>query len=354
MNHLKFKTAVASMLGAGALLAAAGSAQAATEYNLEVVTPPEISGSQNAPLNAINPFGAVIGSAHFPGVPESQPTIRKDYLRLSIGGDASGKKHKGEALGINDLANVVGYMQSTVGGFGLKRPYLWESTSGRELPIFPGENVVPHAIDNAGNIVGTAFPSGDQQGPSTAFLYSPSGNLVGLPAVTGGKVAEANDINENGLVVGQSDGFATSWPRGVPTKLGALPGSTSNEALKSNFGGTAVGDATLPGGEHRAVVFSGGTATDLNFPTAGAGADVRANAVNDGGTIVGTGDAKGGSTAVRYAGGQVVDLNTLIPAGSGLTLRTATDVNNDGQIVGSATPASDPNAVVGYVLTPVD
>jgi probable HAF family extracellular repeat protein len=170
--------------------------------------------------------------------------------------------------------------------------------------------------------------------------------------VTGGKVAEANDINENGLVVGQSDGFATSWPRGVPTKLGFLPGSTTNEALKSNFGGTAVGDATFATGEHRAVVFSGGTATDLNLPTAG-GADVRAKAINDGGTTVGTGDVKSGSTAVRYAGGQVVDLNTLIPAGSGLTLRTATDVNNDGQIVGSATPASDPNAIVGYVLTPV-
>lgn len=344
MNRHTFKFALA--LSTGALLAAAGSSQAATEYSLEVVTPPTVSGPQNAPLNAINPFGAVVGSARFPGVPEVQPTIRKDYLRLSIGGDASGKKHKGEAFGINRLGNVVGYMQSTAGG--LKRPYLWESTSGRELPIFPGLNVVPRDIDDAGNIVGAAF---SDTGASTAFLFSPSGNLVGLPAVTGGKVAKANDINDNGLVVGQSDGFATSWPRGVPTKLGALPGSTSNEALKSNIGDTAVGLATMPDGGHRAVLFAGGTGTDLNFP--GDGADVRANSINDSGTVVGTGDVSTGATAVRYKAGQVVDLNTLIPAGSGLTLRTATDVNNDGQITGSATPASDPNAVVGYVLTPV-
>ncbi|WP_028066838.1 hypothetical protein [Solirubrobacter soli] len=346
MNRHTFKFALA--LSTGALLATAGAAHAATEYTLEVVTPPAVNGSQNAPLNAINPFGAVVGSARFPGVPEVQPTIRKDYLRLSIGGDASGRKHKGEAFGINRLGNVVGYMQSTVSG--LKRPYLWESTSRRELPIFPGLDVVPRDIDDNGNIVGAAS---SDTGASTAFLYSPSGNLVGLPAVTGGKVAKANDINDNGLVVGQSDGFATSWPRGVPTKLGALPGSTSNEALKSNIGDTAVGLATLADGGHRAVLFAGGTATDLHFPAAGTAADVRANSINDAGTVVGTGDVSTGATAVRYMGGQVVDLNTLIPSGSGLTLRTATDVNDDGQIAGSATPASDPNAVVGYVLTPV-
>jgi probable HAF family extracellular repeat protein len=105
------------------------------------------------------------------------------------------------------------------------------------------------------------------------------------------------------------------------------------------------------------VVFAGGTVTDLGFPTFGAGKDVAANAINDAGTIVGTGDLFTGTTvkprAIRYQAGHAVDLNTLIAPGSGFTLTRATDVNDAGQIVGTASPDAHPDQTVSYVLTPL-
>jgi hypothetical protein len=354
MNQSKMKLAVASVLGAGALLAAAGSAQAATEFKVEVSETQALdTGPQTAGLNAISPLsGFTVGFARFWNDPDVQPTSGTFFrLGSTDGKDPFGKKHTGAALDVSFPGETVGYYQSTVDGIRLRRPYDWgRGTTAPDLGIFPGQNVELRSVDDNGNTVGVAYVD---DGPRTAFLHSPHGNLVILPAVTGGKTAEANDINGNGLVVGKSDGVATSWPKGVATKLGTLAGATEGEALHSNFGGTAVGDVTMADGAHRAVVFSGGEATDLNFPTSGSGADVRANSINDSGTVVGTGDVAGRTTAVIYRGGTVTDLNSLIPAGSGLTLLTAKDIDNDGNIVGVARLDSDPNGTVGYELRPI-
>jgi hypothetical protein len=47
----------------------------------------------------------------------------------------------------------------------------------------------------------------------------------------------------------------------------------------------------------------------------------------------------------------VTDLNTLIPANSGVTLVTAASINDQGVIVGTAVNAQ--GLEVGYELTPV-
>ena len=54
--------------------------------------------------------------------------------------------------------------------------------------------------------------------------------------------------------------------------------------------------------------------------------------------------------SARYQNGTVTDLNTLIPADSGVTLITAASINDQGVIVGTAINAR--GLEVGYELTP--
>ena len=53
--------------------------------------------------------------------------------------------------------------------------------------------------------------------------------------------------------------------------------------------------------------------------------------------------------AFVYEGGSMTDLNSLIPAGSGWVLRSATGVNDAGEIVGYGTYQGQ---LSGFLLTP--
>jgi probable HAF family extracellular repeat protein len=65
---------------------------------------------------------------------------------------------------------------------------------------------------------------------------------------------------------------------------------------------------------------------------------VQANAINDSGVIVGESDGEmTGERAVVFKAGVAIDLNTLIPAGTGIVLTDATAINNTGQIVVNGT-----------------
>jgi probable HAF family extracellular repeat protein len=79
------------------------------------------------------------------------------------------------------------------------------------------------------------------------------------------------------------------------------------------------------------VVFHNGKVTDLT-PNLPAGFDAFAAAINSSGQIV------GGSLghAFIWVNGVGADLNTLIPAGSGITLSSADGINDKGQIVATA------------------
>ena len=360
MNQTKFKLAVASVLGAGALLAAAGSAHAATEYQLTIGNAPDLpDGQQKAPFLNVDSFGAPVGTARFPGLKNTQPTFGKDYLKLGTPNDTNSTKNLGVALDSDDIGRTVGYYQQTnLAGpdpFGLVRPlYYNASASTRELPVLPGLSAELRAVNNGGVAVGFSFAgNGSTKTPTTGFVFRNSGptpTTTPLASLPGGTTSKALAISDTGFVAGQADQgdpnrqFATLWRTTVPTNLGGLPGSTGDAALSVNGNGDAVGFSTLGRAGDRAVLFANGAATDLGF----AG---KANAINDGGTIVGT---SSGSRAIRFQGGKAVDLNTLIAAGSGFTLKAANDINNAGQIVGEGSLASKPDSTVGFILTPLE
>jgi probable HAF family extracellular repeat protein len=59
--------------------------------------------------------------------------------------------------------------------------------------------------------------------------------------------------------------------------------------------------------------------------------------INDRGQVVGWSDTSTGTSAFLFAGGKMLDLNSLIRANYGWRLTAGYDINDKGQIVGEAT-----------------
>jgi uncharacterized membrane protein len=247
---------------------------------------------------------------------------------------------------INNTGVVVGFRQppgSTEPE--LSRPMKWQTpANGVDLGVdqSPTSDVEATGINDNGLIVGKTLTIDDR---TTARTLNGS-TFTRLPNLPGtGNSARADAVNNNGLVVGSATTATTfpavAWVNGQLKVLGTLPGGTFAEAKAVNSAGVAVGVSTTTGGMElgvgHAVMFAGGTVTDLHFP----GTDTNsgsANGINDAGTIVGS---VSGFDAFVYQNGVATDLSTLIPAGSGYHILTATDVNNDGAIVAVATKTAN-------------
>lgn len=180
----------------------------------------------------------------------------------------------------------------------------------------------------------------------------------------------ANAMNSSGVVVGEaiinfdSNSNATdknllrafSWTQaGGAVDLGTLGGSTS-AALDINETGTIVGRAAKSiNGTDRIYAFTkitNGSMTGINL------GDFQlesvANAINDAGTVVGTvkrQDARGEYTEAfikSNSSNDGVELRTLThPAFKQVTLISATDINNHGEVVGET------GSNRGYIARPL-
>jgi probable HAF family extracellular repeat protein len=212
--------------------------------------------------------------------------------------------------------------------------------------LFPS-GTEAYGINNAGEVVGTGYLS-----PSNfhAFLYS-SGKVKDL-GPSGAFQATAYAINTSGQIVGtyslNSGASGTFlYTNGKMTTVPNPAGSRGGFGIAVNDTGEIVG-ALYPGssGGSHAAKFANGAWTDLgNFPGAqGSGA----NAINTAGQIVGTAIfppiykpfRPGKHVPLIVTASGLVDLNTLIPSGTGLTLTDAVDINASGQILCDATNVS--------------
>jgi hypothetical protein len=127
------------------------------------------------------------------------------------------------------------------------------------------------------------------------------GTLTGTPGYPSAGIA----INDLGQVAGNSNLTAVLWSGGRIYPLGTIATvggpNTPSEALGLNAAGAIVGFAGDP--------------NDPSSPNSRAWIWV--------------------PTTANAATGQITDLNTLIPAGSGWVLSRATSINNAGPIVGT-------------------
>lgn len=283
-------------------------------------------------------------------------------LSVPAGGNLS------RARGINDSGDVVGEWRILINGQQRFKAFLYEDGRMRDLnaliPAGTGWDLTgAQAINEAGQIVG----SGTIGGETHAFVYE-NGAVNDLGAILGQPYSAAWGVNDSGDVAlgagsAASQSGAFVYRAGLAEYLGNPGPFPASEAVGLNDSGQVIGWSFNPGQsvpQGRAFLYDdggeGGARIEPLEPLAG---DVytRARDVDERGRVVGwsRNDVAGAPqseqfSATLWEGGQVKDLNDLIPADSGWLLVDAYAINGSGQIVGSG---YKDGSLQAFLLNPV-
>ncbi|HKV24323.1 MAG TPA: hypothetical protein VJN93_07000 [Candidatus Acidoferrum sp.] len=280
--------------------------------------------------------------------------------------------------GINDRGEAVGMSETSVldpngediCGFGTHLtcvPFLWRDGQMSALPTVGGNNGQASAINNRGQVVGFAETAdADPTCPPTPADVPVSwdkGQAHALPLVGSDPDGFANGINDRGEAVGYSGNcfFATHavvWKNGTVVVLQDLGGTKSNFAFAINNLGQAVGKVRSADGTTFVASLwqPDGSLTILGVLPGDHSAF--ATGVNDRGQVVGNTVDSGNnwSHGFIWQNNVMTDLNTLISEDSGLSIISASNINERGQISGMATVVAGPHKgeIRAYLLTPVN
>ncbi|MCU7728323.1 hypothetical protein ODJ79_31810 [Actinoplanes sp. KI2] len=318
--------------------APAAHATAPPRYTVtELSTPAGSTSGANAISNSGIVAGNVTGADSVPHAARWSAAGARTDLGGLPGGSTS------IANGVNDSGQVAGSADRTGGGYAY--PVRWSAAGaiqdlGGTQTNRLGQGL---AIDASGRVAGGQRPA-NSEGDPYGILYGVDGTPTAL-----GDVGLARGINGRGQVVGGPGPYV--WQSGTLTTLPGLPGGGGGSAYGINNAGLIVGIAGTASGSHAATWRNGaitdiGTVDGIQFSTA--------RAVNAAGQVVGTSDPLCSPCVAPRAwiwqsGTTITALDTLVPAGSGWTLREANGINDRGEIVGVGLH----NGVLrGYRLTP--
>jgi len=282
-------------------------------------------GGTSSYANAINDRGQVVGFA-LNGQPDAFITAHSDF-------DVD--------CGTGDVSSQM-------------RAFVWETGRGlRDLGTLGGPDSCAKAINERGQVAGHSFtsytPNGSTGIPSfEPFIWS-NGRMTGLGSL-GGTMGHASGINNRGEVAGTSNltgdqtRHAFLWSHGVMVDLTPANDYSYPEGL--NDKGEVAGAVYNADGTQFAFLWTAGLLIDLGV----CGEAVSINAKSQ---VVGHADecTGGGSHAFLWEhGGPAVDLNSLIPAGSGVALTRAISVSNSGEIAAQGVLANGDEH--GFLLIP--
>ena len=284
----------------------------------------------------------------------------------SLPPDGAEDRAESIAYGINNHGQIVGSSGSFgplfMSGLQFARGILYENNQLHQLTQ-RNASFEPYAINDKGQIAGLNGYRG--------FFYE-NGRLtqIGtLSSVPVGNRSTARALNSKGEAVGWSTvnnrlcvvtgalpTHAFLWHRGVRAgrmrDLGTLPGWVDSYAYGINDRGEVIGSVSdtasgtygvSPNAHAQAFLWRGGKMSGLG--TLPGNRNSEAFGINNVGTVVGQSDGK----AFLWRGGTMVDLNALLPAGSGWVLSEARAINAKGQIAGNGTLHGRPHA---FLLTP--
>jgi probable HAF family extracellular repeat protein len=262
-------------------------------------------------------------------------------------------------LGGNNRGVTVGY-----NSYNINHALLWYHGAVTDLGTLVGPSGFSQAqqVNNEGQAVGTS-QAADGTIHAVVWSHGAISDLGTLGGPGSSTSSIGNGINDQGQIVGDSQEdtisnpllgfppfFPTLWDRGSVAKLGGAPSySFGGDAYSINNKGQVVGRIAVPdpkeGAVGHAYFWEAGVMRELGVP---AGDDnSEANSLNERGQIVG--DAGVGfifyspDRALLWQNGEMIDLNTLIPPGSGYNLIKAFDVNARGEIVVCAVQLSTGN-----------
>lgn len=260
-------------------------------------------------------------------------------------GDLGGGITRGEA--INNLGQIVGesYIDDTI-----RHPFLWDGQIHDLCEPNAESTYYTTSINNLGVAIGFYYFGESYAIP---FQWTQAGGLQPLDLeVLGGFAAK---ILDDGRMVGFKNGHAWLWTTPGPgTDLGNLPGFESTWAQDINQNGQVVGFGMThsnPNGfpTHAFSWTPNGGLKDLGAE----GRNSRAFGINNQGYIVGWSDFQGDYLFTRGAlwtpGGELLNLDALVikkPVDA--KIGDAYDINQKGVIVGQGN-----NNGAAYMLVPV-
>jgi probable HAF family extracellular repeat protein len=297
-----------------------------------------LSGNSVSKAYALNNAGEAAGTSSSPTAAVAVMFSGGKATSIStLGGSVS------VATAINGLGEIVGW------NFFYSNPnfdpqaFLYHNgsmTSINTPSLFPS-GTEAWGMNSSGEVVGTGYFSSSN---FHAFLYS-GGQMKDI-GPSGAYQASAVAINSSGQIVGGyslTSGGAGEflYSDGTMTTLPVPAGSDGVSAFAINDGGEIAGAIYFSSGAPaHAARFSNGVWTDLGA-IAGA-ASSTAKGINLAGQIVGTAIFRqtqyhppkpGKHVPFVSTGSGLVDLNNLIPSGTGFTLTDAVAINDAGQIL---------------------
>jgi probable HAF family extracellular repeat protein len=317
------------MLAALSLCASQSVAQTYTVTDLGT-----LNGNTISQGTALNNAGEAVGDSYDPGATTGV---------MFSGGTL--KSIVGTPTAINASGEIAGYF--TPNGATQFNAYLYSNGRTTDLnskSLFPAGSQAS-GINNSGEVVGTGYLSSSN---FHAFVYS-GGKMTDL-GPPGAFQANAYAINTSGQIVGTyalNSGVSGTflYTNGTMTALPVPNSSSVGYGYAINDSGEIAGFLFIDSGQYHAAKFSNGSWTDLGVLTGSL--QNEAKAINASGQIVGTSvfpstykPFKAGQHVpfISTAGG-LVNLNTLIPSGTGFTLTDAVAINAAGEILCDATNA---------------
>jgi probable HAF family extracellular repeat protein len=334
--------------------------------------------------NAMNNLGWGMGTSNLPGDTTQHAELWLPGLHLdlgTLGGPNSAvifanRSHRGQIVGIAETSDMDPLQEtwSCAGAFfptatqHICLGFVWQNGAMTALPTLGGYNGVAASVNNLGQVVGwaeTAVHDPTCAPPQVlqfeAVIWGPGkGEIQQLPGLGDDPDTAATAINDHRQVVGISGicqnavgalsaKHAVLWQDGQAIDLGNIGGHGWNTPTFINNQGQVVGFANQSGdliNGQLALKFHAFLWTRergmRDLGTLSGDAISEALGINESGQVVGVSYGAGFShpRAFLWQDGAMMDLNSLIPAGSTLTLEVAGDINDRGEITGTAFDSS--------------
>ncbi len=299
-------------------------------------------GGTSSTANDVNNAGQIVGRSNVAGDGAEHAFLYSGGTMYDLG--AMGYANS-TATRINGSGQIVGYSYNTAGdaGYSTRQSFLYSGGAMQNIGSLDGSGSYASDINDSGLVVGSIYLSADSPGATNAYVYR-SGVMTNIGGAT------AFGVNNLGQIVGTEGGQGVLYENGTKSYFGPSVGLTL--CIRINDAGQVVGYSTFTNEstgypETHAFLYDGSVMYDLGTP---GGNFSYARDINNAGQIVGSANCSAGFCAFLYNNGTMSDLNDLIDSDSGWTLSQARGINDLGQIVGSGVINGETHA---FLLTPV-